>query len=488
MKLNKIAGLSLACSTLLMSCWNQNDTPVVVTDYKCQVQSIGSDSPVGEEVGNVVDGDVYSKFLTFSSSATVLLAPVKRSRLNGYTLVSGNDEPMRDPASWTLEGSRDEESWELIDAQSDVTFQERNQSQEFNVVTEEPFAHYRFRLATNGHDILQLSEIKLNGVWDNHDKQPIAQFKADQTAFFDKGTVQFQNLSVQGDSYQWFFEGGEPTTSTEANPTVTYATHGRYPVKLVTVNNQLADTAFHDAFVNVKRLGGWEYFQYPHINFVNTTLGGNGDLYNELVPEPIELINEVCMDVCKILYRSVDEIDVLKVLDYSIQDIETISAKGGNPPHINIFFSSSYLKDKKGELTDKELIDEIVGVLFHELAHGYQYAPKGAGGYQRGADYFGLIEGVADYVRLNAGYSSYDYRKPGGHWNDGYKTSAFFIDWLHTKDPDFVYQLNQSAKTIIPWSWEAACQTILSASVEDLWKEYQDYLKTEESINQITKK
>jgi PKD repeat protein len=482
MKMNKIAGLSLACSTLLMSCLNQNDVPVVVTDYKCQVQAKDSNSPVGEEVVNVVDGDIYSKFLTFTSSASLELTPVKRSRLNSYTLVSGNDEPLRDPASWTLEGSRDGQTWELLDTQSDITFLERNQSQEFQLVTEETFAHYRFHLATNGHDILQLSEIKLNGVWDRNDKHPIAQFKADQTAFFDKGTVQFQNLSVQGDTYQWYFKGGEPATSTEANPTINYAAHGKYPVKLVTVNNQLADTAFYDAFVNVKRLGGWEHFEYPHINFVNTTLGGNGDLYQELVPAPIDLINKVSLDVCQKLYRSVDEVNVLKILDYSIEDIETISAKGGNPPHINIFFSSSYLKNKKGELSDEELIAEIVGVLYHELTHGYQYAPKGAGGYQRGADYFGLIEGVADYVRLNAGYSSYDYRKVGGHWNDGYKTTAFFIDWLHTKDPDFVYKLNQSAQTIIPWSWEAACQSILSASVEDLWNEYQNYLKTQESI------
>ncbi len=194
------------------------------------------------------------------------------------------------------------------------------------------------------------------------------------------------------------------------------------------------------------------------------------------MPNPKNLINTVCLDVCKILYRSVDEVDVLNVLDYSIEDLETISAKGGNPPHINIFFSSLYLKNKKGEMSDMDLVDEIVGVLYHELAHGYQYSPKGAGAYAGGTDFFGFLEGIADYVRLKAGYSSYKYRKIGGHWNDGYKTTAFFIDWLHTKDPDFVYKMNQTAKTIIPWSWDAATNKIFDQSTQSLWDEYQAYL------------
>lgn len=479
MKLLKYAGHLLVCTAILMSCSRPARKEIKITDYKCSIESGNDDSPVGEKANALVDGDIYSKFLTFNRSASVIIQPIKRSCLTSYSLVSGNDEPNRDPKSWLLEGSDDGMCWTLIDSRNNHSFTARNQKHQFDVLTDTYYNHYRLILNTDGYDIMQLSEVELNGYWDAKDHRPIAQFMSANVAFFDKGDVQFQNASEHGSEYLWYFEGGSPSTSGKEHPSVHYASHGRYPVKLIAINGELSDTINIDDYIIVKRKGGWDHFEYPHINFVNKTLGGNGDLYTELVPNPRELINNVSLHVCQILYRSVDEVDALKILDYSVEDVETISAKGGNPPHINIFFSSSYLKNKKGKLNDEALLAEIVGVLYHELAHGYQYSPKGAGGYSKGADYFGVIEGIADYVRLEAGYSSYTYRKPGGHWNDGYKTSAFFIDWLHTKDNDFAYKLNLSAKTIVPWSWELACQSILSASVEDLWKEYQEYLQKE---------
>ncbi len=472
----KKAGLLMACTALFMSCSNKPAKEVDITNFKCTVTTNRTDMPVGEGINELIDNDYYSKFLTFGHSAEIMLAPIKRCQVSGYTLVSGNDEPDRDPVNWLVEASHDNKTWVQIDKQENVQFSGRNQKLDFHLLTSDVYGYYRFKLNTNGHEILQVSEIELRGSWDADDKRPIARFSANNTAFFDKGQVKFENLSEQAGAYQWFFKGGTPESSTESNPLVTYNDQGRFPVKLIVKNKHYTDTASFDDFVIVKRYGGWEQFCYPKINFVNTTLGGNGDLYQELVPKPLELINKVSLDVCKMLYRSIDEIDILEVLDYSIEDIETISAKGGNPPHINIFFSSSYLKNKKGIMSDEELIAEITGVLYHELAHGYQYSPKGAGAYAQGTDFFGFLEGIADYVRLNAGYSSYKYRKVGGHWNDGYKTTAFFIDWLQSKDEDFVYKLNQSAKTYIPWSWDKACQDILSSPVQDLWNEYQDYL------------
>lgn len=467
----------IACTVaLFVSCNSQENASVDFTNYKCIVKSDRVDSPVGEEVEKLVDNDFFSKFLTFNSSATVEFVALKKCKINAYTIVSGGDEESRDPDTWTLEGSNDQTSWKLIDSQTCVRFSERNQKLEFAVSGEENYKYYRMKFSTDKDDILQLSEVELLGNWDSSDDAPIALFKADNKSFFNQGKVQFENLSEKADGYKWYFKGGSPETSTDKNPIISYESYGKYPVQLIVENNSLKDTLTLGNFIVVKREGAWEQFQYPQINFENKTIGGNGDFYTELIPAPIDLINAVCLEVCKILYRSVDEIDVLDVLDYSIEDVETISAKGGNPPHINIFFSSSYLKNKKGEMTDEALIAEIKGVLYHEITHGYQYSPKGAGAYARGTDYFGFLEGMADYVRLKAGYSSFEFRKSGGHWNDGYKTSAFFIDWLHTKDADFGYKLNQTAKTIIPWSWKKATQQILSRSTEDLWNEYQAFL------------
>ena len=166
----------------------------------------------------------------------------------------------------------------------------------------------------------------------------------------------------------------------------------------------------------------------------------------------------------------------MALLKNSIKDDEVISAKGGTPPSIFIHFSSSYLKGcaDKG-MSDNDMIREVEGVLIHELTHGYQFSPEGAGGYAQGTDFFGFIEGLADYVRYVKGFTRLERRTTGGDWKDGYNTSAFFIDWLHSKDINFVYKFNQSVKHINPWSWEAAIKEVLGkdSSVSNLWQEYQ---------------
>lgn len=307
-----------------------------------------------------------------------------------------------------------------------------------------------------------------------------ADFTVDSPKLFINESIKFKNSSNSASSYLWTFEGGKPTTSTEKEPIVQYSQKGKFTVELKSMNEK-GDVVIEkkDEFITVYSKESWSQFIYPKIDFQNQSLSGNGALYAELIPDPESLIHSVCFDVCNILFKDIDEIDVLKMISYTIEDTDGISAKGGMPPHISIFFSSRYLEIKKKEgLNNEELIAEIKGVLYHEITHGYQYSPIGAGDYQGGTDFFGFIEGMADYVRYVSGYGTTNDRHVGGNWKDGYKTSAFFIDWLHSKDKDFIYKLNQTAKTINPWSWELAVKEILDASVSSLWEEYQNDIKT----------
>lgn len=303
-----------------------------------------------------------------------------------------------------------------------------------------------------------------------------AKFTSDKQTVFVGTSVQFTNQTVYGNIYQWTFEGGEPATSTEKDPQVTYAELGEYQVSLKITNEYGENTNIQEAYIKVTDDAGWANFQFPNIHFTNKTINGNGSLYAELIPNEQEFIKKVCLQVCVELFKSADEVNTVTDITYTVDDSETLSAKGGTPPHINISFSSSYLMQKKNEgLTDEQLIKEIEGVLVHEITHGYQYEPQGAGNYAQGTDFFGFIEGIADYVRYVEGFTPTSKRSTGGNWNDGYNTSAFFIDWLHSKDNYFAYKLNQSAKTINPWSWESAIKKILSddASLTELWSEYQ---------------
>ncbi|MFA8300123.1 MAG: C25 family cysteine peptidase [Hyphomicrobiales bacterium] len=71
---------------------------------------------------------------------------------------------------------------------------------------------------------------------------PSAQFAADITTVEENATVTFTDQSIFAPtSWAWEFEGGTPATSTDQNPTVTYANAGTYKVKLTATNSYGSD-------------------------------------------------------------------------------------------------------------------------------------------------------------------------------------------------------------------------------------------------------
>ena len=69
------------------------------------------------------------------------------------------------------------------------------------------------------------------------DALPFANFSADVTAVFTGESVQFQSMSTNAESLLWTFDGGDPGTSTEANPTVAYFNPGSFSVTLLASNS-----------------------------------------------------------------------------------------------------------------------------------------------------------------------------------------------------------------------------------------------------------
>jgi hypothetical protein len=85
---------------------------------------------------------------------------------------------------------------------------------------------------------------------------------------------------------------------------------------------------------------------------------------------------------------------------------------------------------------------------------------------------------MADAVRAHNGYFPSTNRKPGGNWMDGYQTTGFFLEWLITKDKDFLRKFNKSTLEVIPWSFDGAIKHILGNqySIDGLWNQYQEFL------------
>ncbi|KAF8140462.1 hypothetical protein EV363DRAFT_350156 [Boletus edulis] len=114
--------------------------------------------------------------------------------------------------------------------------------------------------------------------------------------------------------------------------------------------------------------------------------------------------------------------------------------------------------------------DEITGVLVHEVVHCYQYNAKDTCP-------AGFIEGIADFVRLNAGYAPPHWEVSGGdRWDAGYSTTAYFLDWVEKRcGKGSVRKLNAYMKdqTYDPHIFV----TVTGDTVDTLWCLYCEHLE-----------
>ncbi|KAJ5097218.1 hypothetical protein N7456_007939 [Penicillium angulare] len=84
-------------------------------------------------------------------------------------------------------------------------------------------------------------------------------------------------------------------------------------------------------------------------------------------------------------------------------------------------------------------VHELHGVLTHELVHCYQHTTPpfaGDGGRKIPGPPGGLIEGIADFVRLKAGLAPPHWKKPqsagerADKWDAGYEKTGYFLAWI----------------------------------------------------------
>ncbi|KAM0328009.1 hypothetical protein ACHAQA_005408 [Verticillium albo-atrum] len=140
--------------------------------------------------------------------------------------------------------------------------------------------------------------------------------------------------------------------------------------------------------------------------------------------------------------------------------------------HKEIHFSLTYIA---GIPADRRAA-EITGVLAHEMVHCYQWNAHGTcpGG---------LIEGVADWVRLRCRLSPPHWkRETGGQWDGGYQHTAYFLDYLEGRFGDgTVRRLNEKLRTD-RYQEKGFWTELLGRPVEQLWGDYADKVKDDEAV------
>ncbi|PHH73793.1 hypothetical protein CDD82_5270 [Ophiocordyceps australis] len=151
--------------------------------------------------------------------------------------------------------------------------------------------------------------------------------------------------------------------------------------------------------------------------------------------------------------------------------------------HKQIHLSLSYI----ASIPPDRAAPEIAGVVIHELVHCLQHTALGTCP-------SGLVEGVADWVRLRAGFAPPHWRRQphgprdsGSHhghddgpcWDAGYQTTAFFLDYLHHRfGHDFVPRLNNHLHSCT-YQESPFWLHLTQCSVNNLWNEYRDTLESQ---------
>lgn len=140
--------------------------------------------------------------------------------------------------------------------------------------------------------------------------------------------------------------------------------------------------------------------------------------------------------------------------------------------HKEVHFSTRYI----AAIGPDRVAHEITGVVTHELVHCFQYDAFGTcpGG---------LIEGVADWVRLNCGLSPPHWkREAGGKWDGGYQHTAYFLEYLEGRFGEgTVRRLNEKLR-IQKYDEKTFWVELLGEHVTKLWEEYGEKLKDEKTV------
>ena len=136
--------------------------------------------------------------------------------------------------------------------------------------------------------------------------------------------------------------------------------------------------------------------------------------------------------------------------------------------HKEIHFSLDYIHNS---VSPSRKTDEIMGVLTHEMVHCYQYNAFGTcpGG---------LIEGIADWVRLNAKLSPPHWKKEAsGKWDAGYQHTGYFLEYLEKRFGEGLIRRMNEKLRIVRYDEKKFWTELCGRPVEQLWGDYAEVVE-----------
>ncbi|KAI6709723.1 hypothetical protein PZA11_002018 [Diplocarpon coronariae] len=180
--------------------------------------------------------------------------------------------------------------------------------------------------------------------------------------------------------------------------------------------------------------------------------------------------------VLSLLYHSPNEqtttVPATRSVTLILRPMEGVAYTTGSDlddDHKEIHFSLDYIHGVSEERKKKE----IMGVLTHEMVHCYQYNAFGTcpGG---------LIEGIADWVRLNAGLIPPHWKRDAsGSWDAGYQHTGYFLEYLEQRfGKGTIRRLNEKLR-IQRYQEKRFWTELIGRPVGQLWDDYSHVLEKE---------
>jgi len=134
-----------------------------------------------------------------------------------------------------------------------------------------------------------------------------------------------------------------------------------------------------------------------------------------------------------------------------VDDMEGIAYASNNEIHVGANYIGNITADIKWDFN---------GVLYHEMTHIWQWSGP-----------TGVVEGIADFVRLKADYAPSHWVQPGGgdRWDEGYSVTARFLDYCNGLRDGFVAELNKKMRDSYSDNYFVE---LLGKTVDQLWSDY----------------
>lgn len=244
---------------------------------------------------------------------------------------------------------------------------------------------------------------------------PSADFSASIINTSGDVSISFSDLSSNSpDQWDWYFEGGSPSSSTEENPTVTYSSSGTYEVTLTVKNDGGEDIITVYDYISIGE------FNNPTWTDMEMTVG---DITKSIPVDGYELfarINNTSMSYYAETYGSTYTGTQIGLLIYweNTVDLSEYSAWNLNVSSDFVFINiTNYGTDDLYPLyvnygTNQESVDYIT------IAND---------GYKKSTGYFDAY----DYMEIRAKFASN--QSSSVYWQEGYE---FNLPWLSNQGLD----------------------------------------------------